>query len=135
MQADACSVTAHLQSTLCYVQRARNILSSAPFLIPLVSGSSPSFLYILRIPLRSAFPSFQCASSSYDIPLTIPASFPLLRYDSYVTIPFLPRTYGSLPRFHVLSLVSAYSGFPHFPYLVFPDFPYSTVYLVYKAVA
>ena len=60
---------------------------------------------------------------------------PALRYDSYVTIPFLPCTYGSLPRFHVLSLVSAYSGFPHFPYLVFPDFPYSTVYLVYKAVA
>ena len=72
------------------MQHARNILSSAPFLIPLVSGSSPSFLYILRIPLRSAFPSFRCASRPYDIPLTIPASFPLLRYDSYVTIPFLP---------------------------------------------
>ena len=85
------------------MQRARNILSSAPFLIPLVSGSSPSFLYILRIPLRSEFPMFpvrftSLRYSAYDSRILPAPSLRLLCH-----YPFPACTYGSLPRFHVLS--------------------------------
>ena len=83
---------------MCYVQRARNTLTSAPFLIPLVLGWSPSFLYILQIPLHSAFPSFRCASRPYDSRFLPAPSLRLLCH-----YPFPACTYGSLPRFHVLS--------------------------------
>ena len=117
------------------MQRARNILSSAPFLIPLVSGSSPSFLYILRIPLRSEFPMFpvrftSLRYSAYDSRI-LPA--PSLRLLCHYPFPALHLRFAS--AFPCAFLISAYSGFPHFPYLAFPDFPYSTVYLVYKPVA
>ena len=68
--------------------------------------------------------------SAYDSRI-LPA--PSLRLLCHYPFPALHLRFAS--AFPCAFLISAYSGFPHFPYLAFPDFPYSTVYLVYKAVA
>ena len=95
----------------------------------------------------SEFPIYPTDSASFRFS-EFPVRFMSLRYSAYDSR-FLPAPslrllcHYPFPALHLrfasafpcAFLISAYSGFPHFPYLAFPDFPYSTVYLVYKAVA
>ena len=95
----------------------------------------------------SEFPIYPTDSASFRFP-EFPVRFMSLRYSAYDSrilpapslrllchYPFPALHLRFASAFPCAFLISAYSGFPHFPYLAFPDFPYSTVYLVYKPVA